>query len=160
MLYEYQVAQYELSVDSIRRLEDKATKLLGGLSLVLTVTLLILRYWWNDLFVTTAQHSPLQVICWLFLFSFLMFSVFSWGYTFSVMIPKEFSKPSASQEITPLFVERPQYLTMTECANTYSQCTDVVDELHAEKVRMINHCTQSMLLGSWSFLFFLIFFSS
>lgn len=158
LLYKYQVAQYELAVDSIRRLEDKSTKLLSILSIVITVALLIIRYWWSDLFGPANAITPLKVLCWLFLFSFVMFSMFSWGHTFSAMIPKEFAKPPSSLEITEHFINNPRYKTMTDCANSYSMCTDIVDELHAEKVRAIEHCTQTMLLGAWSFFFFLILF--
>jgi hypothetical protein len=49
LLYDYQKEQYELAVDSIRRLEDKSTKMLGILSVIITVSLLVVRYWWSDI---------------------------------------------------------------------------------------------------------------
>ncbi|HGU5559266.1 TPA: hypothetical protein ACM93N_002573 [Escherichia coli] len=157
LLYEYQVSQYELSVASIRRLEDKATKILGILSVVITVALLIIRYWWSDIF--EGGYTPLKAICWGALMMFTLLALCSWGFTFSAMVPKEFSKPPSSTEVvTDFIVDNPRYETMTTLANTYSKCTEVVDDLHGEKVKMIQNCTESMLFGAWMFLLFLISF--
>lgn len=157
LLYDYQVSQYELAVASIRRLEDKATKILGILSIIITVSLPIIQYWWSDLF--DGGYTPLKAICWGFLMMFTLMAILSWGFTFSAMVPKEFSKPPSSIDvITDFIVDTPRYETMTTIANTYSRCTEVVDELHGEKVKMIKNCTESMLFGAWMFLLFLISF--
>jgi uncharacterized membrane protein len=47
LLFEHQKEQYESSVVRVRRLEDKALKTFGSLNLIITVALLIVRYWWG-----------------------------------------------------------------------------------------------------------------
>ena len=58
LLIEHQKEQYESSVERVRRLEDKALKTFGSLNLIITVALLIVRYWWVDIF--PGKYTPLH----------------------------------------------------------------------------------------------------
>lgn len=155
LLYDYQKEQYELSVDSIRRLEDKATKMLGILSFIITVSLLVVRYWWDDIF--SGPVTPVKVCCWLALGLYLVLTLFSWGYSFSAMIPKDFTKPPSGEDMVKHFLLQPRHVSLTWSANSYSDYTKVVDEIHKEKVKMLNNGNESILFSAWSFVIFMIF---
>lgn len=156
LLYDYQVAQYESAIDSIRRLEDKATKMLGVVSVIITTVLLIVRYWWKDIF--EGDHTHLQTLCWFSLFAFLFFVMIAWGYTFSAMQPQDFEKPNSSSEMTDFFLNNKRYVTLSHAANRYSEFTDKIDIFHAEKAKLVNNCSEAMLFGAWAFVVFLISF--
>lgn len=156
LLYDYQLAQYELAVTSIRRLEDKATKIFGVLSVIITAVLLIIRYWWEDLF--KAGQAPLQYICWMALFAVILFSLMAWGFTFSAMQTNNFEKPPSSNVMLDFFLDKKRYQSMTLAAKTFSRLTDEVDGFHARKASSINNCSECMLFGAWSFVIFLISF--
>lgn len=154
LLYEYQKDQYDLAVDSIRRLEDKSTKMLGILSFIITISLLVVRYWWRDIFV--GEISPLKFFCWAAIFTFFFLAMCSWGFAFSAMIPKDFVKPSSSEDMTPHFINNPRHISLTWAANSYSDFTAVVDEFHKEKVRMIHNGNEAILFAAISFALFII----
>jgi hypothetical protein len=157
LLYKYQVAQYESSIASIRRLEDKATKTFGVVSIIITTVLLIVRYWWKDIF--GGDHIPLQLICRFSLSALLIFVMIAWGFTFSAMQTQDFEKPSSSYEMTDFFLKNKRYVSLTYAANRYSEFTDMVDRLHTEKAKLVNNCSEAMLFGAWAFVVFLISFS-
>jgi len=158
VVYEHQKKQYELSVDGLRRLEDKAMKIFSVLSVVITVTLLIIRYWWADLFPEKA--SPLHVLCWIELLIFIFMAMVSWGFTFSAMQPKDFERPSSdADEVEQLFMNHPRYNSLTSYAREYARLTGTVDRNHIEKVKLIMHCSEAMLYGAWVFVSFIISFS-
>ncbi|EIM4565075.1 hypothetical protein LNA51_003580 [Escherichia coli] len=154
LLYDYQKDQYELAVDSIRRLEDKSTKMLGILSFIITVSLLVVRYWWNDIFV--GEITPWKCICWAAIILFLIFAMCSWGFAFSAMIPKDFIKPSSGEDMTTHFINNPRHISLTWAANSYSDFTAVVDEFHKEKVRMIHNGNEAILFAAISFAVFIL----
>ncbi|WP_447867178.1 hypothetical protein [Rahnella bonaserana] len=157
ILYDHQKAQYELAVDGLRRLEDKATKIFGFLSLIITLAVLIVRYWWNDIFPTT--HTHLHIFCWLFLGAFIFFSLISWGFVFSAMQPKNFERPSSdANELEKLFMRNARQNSLTAYAREYSRLTNTIDENHVEKVHLIKSCAETMLFGAWCFVIFLISF--
>ncbi|MGM5669682.1 hypothetical protein [Enterobacter cloacae] len=154
LLYDYQKEQYELAVDSIRRLEDKSTKMLGILSVIITVSLLVVRYWWSDIF--GGEISPWKCICWAALCLFLILAMCSWGFAFSAMIPKDFIKPSSSEAMTSHFINNPRHISLIWSANSYSDFTAVVDELHKEKVRLIHNGNEAILFSAISFAIFIM----
>ncbi|MER5232370.1 hypothetical protein KDV93_20650 [Serratia ureilytica] len=157
LLYDYQVAQYEAAIDSIRRLEDKATKIFGVVSIAITSALLIIRYWGKD--IISNIFSPVNLICLMSLMIFLALTMISWGFTFSAMQTQEFEKPNSSTEMTDFFLYNKRYEALTYAANRYSIFTGKIDCLHAEKARMVNNCSESMLFGAWAFVAFLVSFS-
>lgn len=156
LLYDYQLGQYELAVTSIRRLEDKATKIFGVLSVIITAVLLIIRYWWDDLF--KVGHTPLQCICWGALFAVISFSLMAWGFTFSAMQTNDFEKPPSTNVLIDFFLNKKRYESMTLTSKMYSRLTDEVDVFHARKASLINNCSECMLFGAWSFVIFMVSF--
>ena len=157
IVYEHQKKQYELSVDGLRRLEDKAMKIFSVLSFVITITLLIIRYWWADLF--PKDFSPLHVLCWMALLLFIFMVMISWGFTFSAMQPKDFERPSSdADKVEQLFMNHPRYNSLTSFAREYSRLTETVDRNHVEKVKLIIRCSEAMMYSAWVFVFFIISF--
>lgn len=156
LLFEHQKEQYESSVDRIRRLEDKALKTFGALSVVITVALLIVRYWWADIF--PSKTTPLNVLCWISLSMFIVFCFISWGFAFSAMKLQDLHCPSSNAKDMELFYsENKIYSALSSYAREYSRLTGLMDESHNDKAKVINHCFEAMLFGAWSFVFFLIF---
>ncbi|MGM7764827.1 hypothetical protein [Yersinia enterocolitica] len=160
ILFDHQKAQYQLAIDGLRRLEDKAMKIFGALSVIITLAILIVRYWWPDIFpLASNKHTPTHIICWFFLGLFLLLSLISWGYTFSAMQPQDFERPSSdATELENFFMRNLRYNSLTGYAKEYSRLTSTIDANHKEKVRMIKNCSESMLYGAWSFVIFLICF--
>lgn len=157
LIYDHQKKQYELSVDGLRKLEDKAMKIFSSLNIVITITLLIVRYWWNDIF--PDKFTPLHVLCWASLGAFLSLSLISWGFIFSAMQPKDFERPSSDPiQMENLFMFQKRYDSLTSYAREYSRLTGRVDQNHVDKVKMVMRCSESMLFGAWAFVVFLILF--
>lgn len=157
ILFDHQKQQYNLAIDGLRRLEDKAMKLFSALSIIITLAMLIVRNWWADIFPVQTEFT--HYLCWVSLGLFMLFSLVSWGFTFSAMQPKEFERPSSnSDELEDFFMNNARYNSLSSYAREFSRLTSTVDENHAEKVQMIKHCSESMLFGAWAFVSFLITF--
>ncbi|EOG2011124.1 hypothetical protein ACK5EC_005718 [Klebsiella oxytoca] len=157
ILFDHQKKQYELSVDGLRKLEDKAMKIFSALSIIITITILIVRNWWIDIF--PGKYYPLHAICWASLLIFIALSLISWGFVFSAMQPKDFERPSSDpNHIEALFMKNKRYDSLSSYAREYSRLTGRVDQNHVEKVKMIMHCSESMLFGAWEFVIFLLTF--
>ncbi|ENG4133557.1 hypothetical protein ABT208_000537 [Escherichia coli] len=156
LLYEYQCSQFELSLASIRRLEDKASKMMGFLTVIITTSLLIVRYWWGDIF--TGGYTPIRALCWGSLALFLLFSAIAWGFSLSAMQVAEFERPSSSLQLTDFFIKNKRYQSLVEAANCYSGVTSKTDEAHNIKVDLIGKSFESIVLGAWSFIAFILFF--
>ncbi|MCO7512721.1 hypothetical protein NJH77_26110 [Serratia fonticola] len=157
LLFDYQVTQYDSAISSIRRLEDKATKMFGVVSMIITIVLLIVRFWWKDIF--EGDHTPLQAICWISLSAILVFVMIAWGFTFSAMQTQSFEKPNSSMQMKDFFLDNKRYVSLTYAANSYSEFTNKIDRLHAKKAKLVNNCSEAMLFGAWAFIVFLISFS-
>lgn len=145
-----------LNTKQRRRLEDKATKMFGVVSIIITTVLLIIRLWRQDIF--DGDHSYLQVLCWFSLFILLFCVMAAWGFTFSAMQTQDFEKPSSSCEMEHRFLNSKRYILLTDMANSYSDFTAIVDQSHAEKAKLVNKCSEAMLFGAWAFVVFLISF--
>lgn len=157
LIYDHQKKQYELSVDGLRKLEDKAMKIFSALNIVITIILLIVRYWWSDIF--PEKFSPVHVICWASLSIFLSLSLISWGFIFSAMQPKDFERPSSDPDLMEaLFMLNKRQDSLTAYAREYSRLTGKVDHNHVDKVKMVRRCSESMLFSAWAFVAFLISF--
>lgn len=155
LLIKHQKEQYESSVERIRRLEDKALKTFGSLSIVITVALLVVRYWWKDIF--PEHYTPLHAFCWFFLIVFISTCFISWGFAFSAMQLQDLECPSSdATEIERFYMGNKIYNSLSAYAKEYSRLTGVVDKKHIEKSKVINFCFESMLYSAWSFVFFLI----
>ncbi|HGG8854123.1 TPA: hypothetical protein ACJJ1B_005270 [Enterobacter roggenkampii] len=135
LLYEHQKKQYELSSDGIRRLEDKAMKTFGAISIIITIAILIVRNWWSDIF--PDKHEPLHLFCWFFLAFFLVMYCISWGFTFSAMQLQDIRRPSSDADsLESFFMDSKRYNSLTAYAREYSRLTDVVDAGH------LNRCAE------------------
>jgi hypothetical protein len=157
LLYDHQKRQYELSVDGLRKLEDKAMKIFSALNIVITITLLIIRNWWGDIF--PPKSSIIHIVCWVALGAFLTLSLIAWGFVFSAMQLKDFERPSSDPvALENLFMKNERYNSLASYAKEYSRLTSKSDESHQEKVKMVLRCSESMLFGAWSFVVFLITF--
>jgi hypothetical protein len=156
LLFEHQKEQYEIAIDGYRRLEDKLQKLFGATSIIITTTVLIVRYWYRDLF--PGVYEPFHAFCWLFLILFTVFVLIAWGFTFSGMQTRVLERPNSSNKLTDLFMLNPRKDVLSSFAHEYSRLTDVIDVLHAEKVKIMNNCSQAMLFAAWAFVAFLISF--
>ncbi|VXD05773.1 conserved membrane hypothetical protein [Enterobacterales bacterium 8AC] len=156
LLYDHQVAQYESALAAIRRLEDKAAKMFSVVSIIITTVLLIVRFWWTDIF--EGVHTCLRIICWLSLSAILFFVMVAWGFTFSAMQTQTFEKPNSSTEMKDFFLNEKRYVSLTYAANSYSEFTKKIDRLHVEKVKLVNNCSEAMLFGAGAFVVFLISF--
>lgn len=157
LLYEHQKEQYESASDRVRRLEDKATKTFSALSIIITIALLILRYWWDDLF--PKKYDPLHGFCWFFLGFFFVMSAISWGYIFSAMQLQEIERPSVNpNEMESFYMGNKRYNALTAYAKEYSRLTSAIDIGHSDKARLIANCYESILYGAWSFVCFIIIF--
>lgn len=155
LLYEHQKKQYELATDGIRRLEDKAMKTFSAISIIITIALLIVRYWWTDIF--PEKTEPLHLLCWAFLAFFLVMFCISWGFTFSAMQLIDVEKPSSDAvSLESFFMDSKRYNSLTSYAREYSRLTEVVDAGHLAKAKLINHCFEAMCFGAWSFVVFVI----
>jgi len=154
LLFDHQEKQYNTAVAGISRLEDKSVKIFSALNIIITVALLMVRYWWSDVF--PGVFSPQNAVCWFFLAMFFIFVFISWGFTFSAMQLKERERPSSSPEMHGFYMDHPRYNSLTSFAKEYSRLTSILDEVHEEKVKLIRHCSESMLFGAWSFMLFFI----
>ena len=155
LLIEHQKEQYESSVERVRRLEDKALKTFGSLNLIITVALLIVRYWWVDIF--PGKYTPLHAFCWLSLSVFMVMYFISWGFSFSAMQLKDLECPSSdAQDMEMFYMGNKIYNSLSSYAKEYSRLAGVVDNIHKDKIRLINNCFEAMLIGAWSFTAFLI----
>jgi hypothetical protein len=157
ILFDFQKEQYEMATDGLRRLEDKAMRTFSSLSIVITATLLIIRYWWTDIF--SGKHDPLHYFCWFFLFSFIIASMISWGFNFSAMQLKDFNRPSSDpNKMEDFFMNNERYNSLSAYAKEYSKLTSMIDSHHAEKAKKINFCFEAIHYSAWMFIFFLISF--
>ncbi|VUS53685.1 hypothetical protein [Klebsiella spallanzanii] len=155
LLFEHQKEQYESSVVRVRRLEDKALKTFGSLNLIITVALLIVRYWWVDIF--PGKYTPLHAFCWVSLSAFIIMCFISWGFSFSAMQLKDWECPSSDpQRMEVFYMDNKIYNSLSAYAKEYSRLAGVVGNIHEDKTRLINNCFESMLFGAWAFTVFLI----
>ncbi|EMH4072894.1 hypothetical protein RGJ01_001206 [Serratia marcescens] len=156
LLFEYQKEQYEAAIDGYRRLEDKLQKLFGILGIIITTVVLIIRYWYKDLF--PGIYEPFHLWCQIFLGLFVITVFLAWGFTFSGMQPRVLERPDSSNELTPIFMGNKRKDILTTYAEEYSRLTGVIDVLHAEKVGIMKKCSEVMLIGAWLFVVFLCSF--
>lgn len=156
LLFEHQKEQYEASVDGYRRLEDKLMRLFGALSVIITTAILIIRYWWRDIF--PGAYEPAHALCWFFLSIFLILCLVAWGFTFSGMQPRTVERPDSSNELVKVFMSNSKRQIFVQYSKEYSRLTDVIDALHAQKVSVMNKCSEAMLWSAWAFVAFLLSF--
>ena len=155
LLFEHQKTQYEIASDGVRRLEDKAMKTFGAISVIITIALLVVRYWWNDIF--PQKSDVLHVVCWGFLVFFLGMFFISWGFTFSAMQLQDVERPSSDADsLESFYMHQKRYNSLTAYAREYSRLTDVVDLGHLTKAKLIRNCFEAMHFGAWSFVCFLL----
>ncbi|ANV92245.1 TPA: hypothetical protein ACSW2J_004298 [Escherichia coli] len=155
-VFDYQQKQYEFALTSLRRLEDKATKIFGSINVILTISMLIVRYW--DSYIFVSEITPPRVLCWLSLALFFVFFLISWGFVFSAMQPREGMRPATDASIIDFFMGNPRQNSMSSFASSYTDFIDKLDEVHKEKVAVIQKGSEAMLFGAWSFIIFLISF--
>ncbi|GKX47964.1 hypothetical protein [Pectobacterium carotovorum] len=157
ILFDHQKEQYISAVASLRRLEDKAMKTFGSLSVIISVALLIVRNWWDTIF--TINPEPKHIVCWIFLSTFIFLSMVSWGFAFSAMQLRNTEKPSAdAQDLEDFFMLNKRYNSLASYAKEYSRLTISTDVKHSEIAKLIANCFESMLFGAWAFIGFLFFF--
>ncbi|HII3191040.1 TPA: hypothetical protein ACY3IJ_002782 [Enterobacter asburiae] len=155
LLYDHQKKQFELSSDGVRRLEDKAMKTFSAINIIITIALLIVRYWWSDIF--PHKYDPLHALCWLFLSFFLVMFFISWGFTFSAMKLQDVERPSSDADsLEAFYMNTKRYNSLTAYAREYARLTDTVDAVHLIKAKLINNCFEAMCFGAWSFVFFVL----
>lgn len=155
LLFEHQKEQYESSIEGYRRLEDKLQKLFASLSVIFSLVILIVRNWWVDLF--PEKTTSLHHISWCLLSLFLFFAILSWRFTLSGMRGRVLERPDSSNVLVKVFMENERDTLLVNYAKEYSRLTDVIDVLHASKVKTMNRCSESMHWGAWSFVAFLFF---
>lgn len=155
LLFDHQKEQYKEVSEGLRRLEDKAMKTFSALSIIITIALIIIRYWWDDIF--PKQYDPLHGLCWLFLSIFVTTSAISWGFTFSAMQLENLARPSSdANETEEFYMYNERVNALAAYAREYSRLTAGIADVHSKKAKLINNCFESMLYGAWSFLLFLI----
>ncbi|MFE8662628.1 hypothetical protein [Serratia nevei] len=154
LLIEHQEKQYNAALSGIVGLENKAIKIFGALNVIITVALLIIRYWWDDIF--PEHFSSLNYVCVTVLFAFFVFSFVSWGFIFAAMQLNDRERPSSSEEMVDFYMNRPRYNSLSSYSREYSRLTALLGDIHDEKARLINNCSESMLYSAWAFVVFFI----
>lgn len=155
-VFDYQQKQYEFALTSLRRLEDKATKIFGSINVIITIAMLMVRYW--DDYIFSRDVTPERLICWTALSMFFVFFLISWGFVFSAMQPREGMRPATDINVIGFFMDNPRQSSFSSFASSYTDFIDKLDEIHKEKVGVIQKGSEAMLFGAWSFIIFLICF--
>ncbi|SFQ99077.1 hypothetical protein SAMN04487773_0913 [Enterobacter sp. kpr-6] len=155
LLFKHFKERYDMALASVRRLEDKASKIFGSMSTFLAVMLLIIRYWWPDLF--GEGVTPLKVIIWGTLSLFMASCIIAWGFVFSAMQLKEFDRPSIDfKALCAFYLQKPRYNTLSLYAKEYGALTESIESIHQEKASLIRKSCESILYAGWLFVIFII----
>lgn len=157
--YKYQKDRVDEAVARLRRLEDKAIKLLTMISVIITVVTFILKYVW-DAYVTNQLVDVAFVIIFIEIILMLISFMASWGHVLSSLWPEKIPILYSGKE-TEAFI-------MTD-----AKCSDIVDVqcsigrrmsedcikfniLNERKAKMMLFAFEEVLIGSCFFVIFVI----
>ena len=157
-LYEHQKYQYEIEKNAYGKLEDKASKYLASLTVVITAYTAIVGIFLKELLINL---NPLVCFLCIFLivFSFI-FLCFSWYSIFRCLRLQEVFRLESNQEMIDYFLDQ-DYLETVYLDKTkkYDKATQQYIKKNKKKINLIKNGYSEILVGVLSsvILIFIVF---
>ncbi|MCV2445029.1 hypothetical protein [Acinetobacter bereziniae] len=157
-LYAHQKYQYEIEKNAYGKLEDKASKYLASLTVVITTYTAIIGIFLKNFLVNL--NSIVSFLCiFLIVFAFIFFCL-SWYSIFRCLRLQEVFRLESNQEMIDYFLDQDYLETVyLELSEKYNKATQQYIKQNEKKINLIKNGYSEILVGVLSsvILIFIVF---
>ncbi|PWK07058.1 hypothetical protein C7421_1089 [Pantoea ananatis] len=146
--------QYDYGLERMRRIEDKALKLFGSVSVIITALVLTIRFVGGELLNSDADFFTVSLL--IFGAGTFISLVISWVMVFSAVTLKDLPTLITDSDTATFFLTKPRNETLWDEAEQYHNALKDINNIHDKKAWRINISIHAMWLTAFFFVVFVV----
>lgn len=154
-LYEYQKDQFDDEKQRYSKLEDKATKFLTALTIVISTYTLIVGKFLESL--PTDINAFLKWSCYILIFLTFLCFCSAWSFIFRTLKLRDVPKMPSDKATIEYFLDNHLESIYWDRAEKYSEAINMYRNQNKEKTDLISNAYRDIAFASWVFVLSLCF---
>ncbi|NTZ75309.1 hypothetical protein FCI59_28840 [Pseudomonas protegens] len=147
ILYEHQKNQFEKEVERFRRLEEKATKYFGSMTIAVGAYLFLVRWAVESLL------PPKNLIGWLVIFSIILTFVSflsSWSFSFRATKLSDIIRMPSDTALIEYFSDNLRGTVLLGLSRRYSEAIIEIEKAYRDKLYLVIKTYSEITFTAWS----------